>query len=136
MREDIIIKHLKNLTLKNNKIKDAFIMGIDGLLISVMEKKEDNQSIAARMAGVIDAAKRIENKIPEALSVIVKNEKIVAIPLSENFLIVLIASKDINSFSVIKLVDKNKQNILNMIEKREFGDLFSYNPVEVEGLDI
>jgi len=88
------------------------------------------------MAGVIDAAKRIENKIPEALSVIVRNEKIVAIPLSENFLIVLIASKDINSFSVIKLVDKNKQNILNMIEKREFGDLFSYNPVEVEGLDI
>jgi len=136
MREDIIIKHLKNLTLENNKIKDAFIMGIDGLLISVMEKKEDNQSIAARMAGVIDAAKRIENKIPEALSVIVRNEKIVAIPLSENFLIVLIASKDINSFSVIKLVDKNKQNILNMIEKREFGDLFSYNPVEVEGLDI
>lgn len=136
MREDIIIKHLKNLTLENNKIKDAFIMGIDGLLISVMEKKEDNQSIAARMAGVIDAAKRIENKIPEALSVIVRNEKIVAIPLSENFLIVLIASKDINSFSVIKLVGKNKQNILNMIEKREFGDLFSYNPVEVEGLDI
>ena len=136
MREDIIIKHLKNLTLENNKIKDAFIMGIDGLLISVMEKKEDNQSIAARMAGVIDAAKRIENKIPEALSVIVRNEKIVAIPLSENFLIVLIASKDINSFSVIKLVDKNKQNILNMIEKREFGDLFSYNPTEVEGLDI
>jgi predicted regulator of Ras-like GTPase activity (Roadblock/LC7/MglB family) len=136
MREDILIKHLKNLTLENNKIKNAFIMGIDGLLISVMEKKEDNQSIAARMAGVIDAAKRIENRIPEALSVMAKNEKIIAIPLSENFLIVLIASKDINSWSVIKLVDKNKQNILNMIEKREFGDLFSYNPTEVEGLDI
>lgn len=136
MREDILIKHLKNLTLENNKIKNAFIMGIDGLLISVMEKKKDNQEIAARMAGVIDAAKRIENRIPEALSVMTKNGKIIAIPLSENFLIVLIASKDINSFSVIKLVDKNKQNILNMIEKREFGDLFSYNPVEVEGLDI
>jgi len=136
MREDILIKHLKNLTLENNKIKNAFIMGIDGLLISVMEKKEDNQSIAARMAGVIDAAKRIENRIPEALSVMAKNEKIIAIPLSENFLIVLIASKDINSWSVIKLVDKNKQNILNMIEKREFGDLFSYNPAKVEGLDI
>ncbi|MEN6379383.1 MAG: roadblock/LC7 domain-containing protein [Methanofastidiosum sp.] len=136
MREDILIKHLKNLTLENNKIKNAFIMGIDGLLISVMEKKKDNQEIAARMAGVIDAAKRIENRIPEALSVMTKNGKIIAIPLSENFLIVLIASKDINSWGVIKLVDKNKQNILNMIEKREFGDLFSYNPTEVEGLDI
>jgi len=136
MREDILIKHLKNLTLEDNKIKDAFIMGVDGLLISVMKKKEDNQSIAARMAGVIDAAKRIENSIPEALSVIVKDWKIIAIPLSDNFLIVLIASKDINSYSVIKLVDKNKQNILSLIEKREFGDLFSYNPAQVEGLDI
>ena len=136
MREDILIKHLKNLTLEDNKIKDAFIMGVDGLLISVMKKKEDNQSIAARMAGVIDAAKRIENSIPEALSVIVKDWKIIAIPLSDNFLIVLIASKDINSYSVIKLVDKNKQNILSLIEKREFSDLFSYNPAKVDGLDI
>ncbi|HNR45112.1 MAG TPA: hypothetical protein PLI06_07475 [Methanofastidiosum sp.] len=136
MREDILIKHLKNLTLENNKIKNAFIMGIDGLLISVMDKKEDNQIIAARMAGVIDAAKRIENRIPEALSVMIKDKKIIAIPLSENFLIVLIASEDIDSFSVIKLIDKNKQNILSMIEKREFSDLFSYNPAKVDGLDI
>ena len=136
MREDILIKHLKNLTLEDNKIKDAFIMGIDGLLISVMEKKEDNQIIAARMAGVIDVAKRIENRIPEALSVMVKNWKIIAIPLSEKFLIVLIASKDINSWSVVKLVYKDKQNILSIIEKREFVDLFSYDPAKVEGLDI
>ena len=111
-------------------------MGIDGLLISVMEEKEDNQIIAAIMAGVIDAAKRIENRTPEALSIMVKDWKIIAIPLSETFLIVLIASKDINSYSAIKLIDKYKQNILSMIEKREFSDLFSYNPAEVEGLDI
>ncbi|MDY1591553.1 MAG: hypothetical protein RBS85_05255 [Methanofastidiosum sp.] len=136
MREDILIKHLKNLILENNSIKNAFIMGIDGLLISVMEEKEDNQIIAAIMAGVIDAAKRIENRTPEALSIMVKDWKIIAIPLSETFLIVLIASKDINSYSAIKLIDKYKQNILSMIEKREFSDLFSYNPAEVEGLDI
>ena len=136
MREDILIKHLKNLTLENKKIKDAFIMGVDGLLIAVIEKKEDNQEIAARMAGVIDAAKRIEDSLPDALSVIVKNGKIIALPISENFLIVIIAAKDINSYDVLKLINKNKQNILGMIEKSEFSDLFSFKPAEVEGLDI
>ncbi|KYC45598.1 MAG: hypothetical protein AMQ22_02198 [Candidatus Methanofastidiosum methylothiophilum] len=136
MREDILIKHLRNLTLENNKIKDAFIMGVDGLLIAVMEKKEDNQKIAARMAGVIDVARRIENRLPDALSVTVSNGKIIALPISDNFLVVVIADKDINSYSVIKLIDKNKDNILGMIEKREFNDLYSFNPTEVEGLDI
>lgn len=136
MREDILIKHLRNLTLENNKIKDAFIMGVDGLLIAVMEKKEDNQKIAARMAGVIDVAKRIENRLPDALSVTVSNGKIIVLPISENFLVVVIADKDINSYSVIKLIDKNKDNILGMIEKREFNDLYSFNPTKVEGLDI
>ena len=136
MREDILIKHLRNLTLENNKIKDAFIMGVDGLLIAVMEKKEDNQKIAARMAGVIDVAKRIENRLPDALSVTVSDGKIIALPISENFLVVVIADKDINSYSVIKLIDKNKDNILGMIEKREFNDLYSFNPTKVEGLDI
>ena len=136
MREDILIKHLKNLTRENNKIKDAFIMGVDGLLISVIEKREDNQKIAARMSGVIDAAKRIEDRLPDALSVIVTDEKIIVLPISENFLIVIIAAKNINSYDVLKLIAKNKQNILNMIEKREFGDLFSFSPAEVEGLDI
>jgi len=136
MREDILIKHLKNLTLENNKIKDAFIMGVDGLLIAVIEEKEDNQKIAARMAGVIDVAKRIEDRLPDALSVMVRDGKIIALPLSEKFLIVVISTKDTNSYNVIKLIDKNKQNILSMIEKREFGDLFSFSPAEVEGLDI
>lgn len=136
MREDILIKHLRNLTLENNKIKNAFIMGVDGLLIAVMEKKEDNQKIAARMAGVIDVAKRIENRLPDALSVTVSNGKIIVLPISENFLVVVIADKDINSYSVIKLIDKNKDNILGMIEKREFNDLYSFNPTKVEGLDI
>lgn len=136
MREDILIKHLRNLTLENNKIKDTFIMGVDGLLIAVMEKKEDNQKIAARMAGVIDVAKRIENRLPDALSVTVSNGKIIVLPISENFLVVVIADKDINSYSVIKLIDKNKDNILGMIEKREFNDLYSFNPTKVEGLDI
>lgn len=136
MREDILIKHLRNLTLENNKIKDAFIMGVDGLLIAVMEKKEDNQKIAARMAGVIDVAKRIENRLPDALSVTVSDGKIIVLPISENFLVVVIADKDINSYSVIKLIDKNKDNILGMIEKREFNDLYSFNPTKVEGLDI
>jgi len=136
MREDILIKHLKNLTFENNKIKDAFIMGVDGLLIAVIEKKEDNQNIAARMAGVIDVAKRIENSLPDALSVIVRDGKIIALPLSENFFIVLMTTKDADSYSVIKLIDKNKDNILGMIEKREFTDLYSFNPTEVEGLDI
>lgn len=136
MREDILIKHLRNLTLENNKIKNAFIMGVDGLLIAVMEKKEDNQKIAARMAGVIDVAKRIENRLPDALSVTVSDGKIIALPISENFLVVVIADKDINSYSVIKLIDKNKDNILGMIEKREFNDLYSFNPTKVEGLDI
>lgn len=136
MREDILIKHLKNLTLENNKIKDAFIIGVDGLLIAVIGEKEDNQKIAARMAGVMDSAKRIEDRLPDALSVMTRDGKIIALPLSEKFLIVVIAAKDINSYNVIKLIDKNKQNILSMIEKREFGDLFSFSPAEVEGLDI
>lgn len=136
MREDILIKHLRNLTLENKKIKDAFIMGVDGLLIAVIEKKEDNQKIAARMAGVIDVAKRIENRLPDALSVTVTNGKIIALPISENFLVVVIADKDINSYGVIKLIDKNKDNILGMIEKREFTDLYTFNPTKVEGLDI
>lgn len=136
MREEILIKHLKNLTRENNKIKDAFIMGTDGLLIAVKEKKDENQSIAARMAGVIDAARRIENIIPEALSVTNKNEKIITVPLSETFLIVVIGSKDLTSNETIRLIEKSKQYILGMIEKTEFSDLFSFRPTEVEGLDI
>jgi predicted regulator of Ras-like GTPase activity (Roadblock/LC7/MglB family) len=136
MREEILVKHLKNLTLENNKIKDAFIMGIDGLLIAVKEKKDENQKIAARMAGVIDAAKRIEGKIPEALSVTIKNEKIITVPLSETFLVVVTGDIDLTSYGVIRLIEKNKQYILGMIEKTEFSDLFSFRPTEVEGLDI
>ena len=82
MREDILIKHLRNLTLENNKIKDAFIMGVDGLLIAVMEKKEDNQKIAARMAGGIDVAKKIEKRLPDALSVTGSDGKIIVLPIS------------------------------------------------------
>ncbi|NPV51098.1 MAG: hypothetical protein HPY60_07895 [Candidatus Methanofastidiosum sp.] len=136
MREEILIKHLKNLTRENNKIKDAFIMGTDGLLIAVKEKKDETQRIAARMAGVIDAARRIENIIPEALSVTNKNEKIITVPLSETFLIVVIGSKDLTSNEAIRLIEKSKQYILGMIEKTEFSDLFSFRPTEVEGLDI
>jgi len=136
MREEILIKHLKNLTRENNKIKDAFIMGTDGLLIAVKEKKDETQRIAARMAGVIDAARRIENIIPEALSVTNKDEKIITVPLSETFLIVVIGSKDLTSNEAIRLIEKSKQYILGMIEKTEFSDLFSFRPTEVEGLDI
>ncbi|KYC45980.1 MAG: Roadblock/LC7 domain protein [Candidatus Methanofastidiosum methylothiophilum] len=136
MREDILIKHLKNLTFENKMIKDAFIMGIDGLLIAVKEENDQNEGIAARMSGVIDAAKRIEGQIPESVSVITKDQKIITIPLSENFLIVLKGDKDLNSCSAIRLIEKKKQNILSMIEKREFSDLFSYRPAEVKGLDI
>ena len=136
MREDILIKHLKNLIYENNKIKDAFIMGVDGLLITVLDKKEYNQDIAGIMAGVIDAAKRVEDKLPVALSVRTMNQKIVAVPLSENFFIVIMGESDLNSNNVLELVNKNKLNILGMIENREFSDLFSFRPVKVEGLDI
>lgn len=136
MREEILIKHLKNLSLENSKIKDVFIMGVDGLLIAVREQSEENQNLAARMSGVIDLAKRIENKLPEALSVITTNEKIIAIPLSEDFLIIVIGTKDMDSFSTLKQVGKSKNNILSLIEKTEFSDLFSYRPVEIDGLDI
>lgn len=136
MREEILIKHLKNLSLENNKIKDVFIMGVDGLLIAVRGQSEENQNLAARMSGVIDLAKRIENKLPEALSVITTNEKIIAIPLSEDFLIIVIGTKDMDSFSTLRQVGKSKNNILSLIEKTEFSDLFSYRPVEIDGLDI
>ena len=136
MREEILIKHLKNLSLENSKIKDVFIMGVDGLLIAVREQSEENQNLAARMSGVIDLAKRIENKLPEALSVITTNEKIIAIPLSEDFLIIVIGTKDMDSFSTLRQVGKSKNNILSLIEKTEFSDLFSYRPVEINGLDI
>lgn len=136
MREDILIKHLKNLIYENNKIKDAFIMGVDGLLITVLDKKEDNQELAAIMAGVIDAAKRVEDKLPMILSVRTINGKIVAVPLSENFFIVVMGESDLNSNNVLELINKNKLNILGMIENREFSDVFSFRPVEVEGLDI
>ncbi|HOM95663.1 MAG: hypothetical protein GX941_00885 [Candidatus Methanofastidiosa archaeon] len=136
MREEILIKHLKNLSLENSKIKDVFIMGVDGLLIAVREQSEENQNLAARMSGVIDLAKRIENKLPEALSVITTNEKIIAIPLSEDFLIIVIGTKDMDSFSTLRQVGKSKNNILSLIEKTEFSDLFSYRPVEIDGLDI
>ena len=136
MREDILIKHLKNLSYENNKIKDAFIMGVDGLLITVIDKKEYDQDIAAIMAGVIDAAKRVEDKLPVALSVRTMNGKIIAVPLSENFFIIVMGESDLNSNNVLELVNKNKLNILGMIENREFSDLFSFRPVEVEGLDI
>lgn len=136
MREEILIKHLKNLSLENSKIKDVFIMGVDGLLIAVREQSEENQNLAARMSGVIDLAKRIENRLPEALSVITTNEKIIAIPLSEDFLIIVIGTKDMDSFSTLRQVGKSKNNILSLIEKTEFSDLFSYRPVEIDGLDI
>lgn len=136
MRENILNKHLKNFTLENHKVKDAFIMGVDGLLIAILEKKEDNQRIAAQMAGVIDAAKRMGSKGPVAISVIFNKETILAVPLSENFVIIIIGTKSINSNNIIKLIDKNKQNIINMIEKREFNDLFSFSPREVDGLDL
>ncbi|MBP6932747.1 MAG: roadblock/LC7 domain-containing protein [Candidatus Methanofastidiosum sp.] len=136
MREEILIKHLKNLSLENSKIKDVFIMGVDGLLIAVREQNDENQDLAARMSGVIDLAKRIENKLPEALSVITTNNKIIAIPLSENFLIIIIGTKDMDSFSTLRQVGRSKNNILSLIEKTEFGDLFSYRPVEINGLDI
>jgi len=136
MREDILVKHLKNLIYENNKIKDAFIMGVDGLLITVLDKKEYNQDIAGIMAGVIEAAKRVEDKLPVALSVRTINGKIIAVPLSENFFIVVMGESDLNSNIVLELVNKNKLNILGMIENREFSDLFSFRPVEVEGLDI
>ena len=136
MREEILIKHLKNLSLENSKIKDVFIMGVDGLLIAVREQNDENQDLAARMSGVIDLAKRIENKLPEALSVITTNNKIIAIPLSENFLIIIIGTKDMDSFSTLRQVGRSKNNILSLIEKTEFSDLFSYRPVEIDGLDI
>ncbi len=136
MREDILVKHLKNLIYENNKIKDAFIMGVDGLLITVLDKKEYNQDIAGIMAGVIEAAKRVEDKLPVALSVRTMNGKIIAVPLSENFFIIVMGDSDLNSNIVLELVNKNKLNILGMIENREFSDLFSFRPVEVEGLDI
>jgi len=136
MREEILIKHLKNLSLENSKIKDVFIMGVDGLLIAVREQNDENQDLAARMSGVIDLAKRIENKLPEALSVITTNNKIIAIPLSENFLIIIIGTKDMDSFSTLSQVGRSKNNILSLIEKTEFSDLFSYRPVEINGLDI
>jgi predicted regulator of Ras-like GTPase activity (Roadblock/LC7/MglB family) len=136
MREEILVKHLKNITRDSNKIKDAFIMGVDGLLIAVNEKKDKNQETAAIMAGVLDVAKRIEDRLPEALSVLNKNEKIIAVPLSESFVIVVTGTKDLTSYIVIKSIEKNKQNILGMIEKKEFSDLFSFSPNEVKGLDI
>jgi len=136
MREEILIKHLKNLSLENSKIKDVFIMGVDGLLIAVREQNDENQDLAARMSGVIDLAKRIENKLPEALSVITTNNKIIAIPLSENFLIIIIGTKDMDSFSTLRQVGRSKNNILSLIEKTEFSDLFSYRPVEINDLDI
>ncbi len=136
MREEILIKHLKNLSLENSKIKDVFIMGVDGLLIAVREQNDENQDLAARMSGVIDLAKRIENKLPEALSVITTNNKIIAIPLSENFLIIIVGTKDMDSFSTLRQVGRSKNNILSLIEKTEFSDLFSYRPVEINGLDI
>jgi len=111
-------------------------MGVDGLLIAVREQNDENQDLAARMSGVIDLAKRIENKLPEALSVITTNNKIIAIPLSENFLIIIIGTKDMDSFSTLRQVGRSKNNILSLIEKTEFSDLFSYRPVEINGLDI
>lgn len=135
MRENILIKHLKNLTIENKKIKDAFIMGVDGLLIAVLDRQEDHQRIAARMAGVIESSKRVDNVIPKVVSVVSKNKNIVAIPLSDKFVIVLIGTKSLNIMTALKQVDKNKQNIISMIEKREFNDLFSFRPVEVKGLD-
>ncbi|MCC7573692.1 MAG: roadblock/LC7 domain-containing protein [Candidatus Methanofastidiosum sp.] len=136
MREDILIKHLKNLTFANKEIKDAFLMDVDGLLIAVLDKNRDKQDIAARMAGVIDAAKRIENKLPDAISVITNENSIVAIPLSEKFLLVVLGTNGLNIHNLRKLVDKNKDNILSMIEKREFNDLYTFNPTEIKGLDI
>jgi len=136
MREDILIKHLKNLTFANKEIKDAFLMDVDGLLIAVLDKNRDKQDIAAQMAGVIDAAKRIENKLPDAISVITNENSIVAIPLSEKFLLVVLGTNGLNIHNLRKLVDKNKDNILSMIEKREFNDLYTFNPTEIKGLDI
>ena len=122
MRENILIKHLKNLTIENKKIKDAFIMGVDGLLIAVLDKQEDHQRIAARMAGVIESSKRVDNVIPKVVSVVSKNKNIVAIPLSDKFVIVLIGTKSINIMTALKQVEKTKQNIISMIEKPMVSD--------------
>ncbi len=136
MREEILIKHLKNLIFENEKIEDAFIMNIEGLLVTVLRNEEEYQKIAAVMAGIIDFARRMENKDPEALSFTITDKSIIAVPLSEKFYVVVLAEKYLNSFSVIRLIEKNRQNILGMIEKTDFNDLFSFRPVEVQGLDI
>ncbi len=135
MRENILIKHLNNIMLENSKIKDAFIMGVDGLLIAAIESSEDRQRVAARMAGVIGDSKRVYDIMPKAVSVIVKNKNIIAVPISEKFIIVLVGSKGLNVLSSLKLINKNKENIVNMIEKNEFIDIFTFKPREIKGLD-
>ena len=135
MRENILIKHLNNIMLENSKIKDAFIMGVDGLLIAAIENSEDRQRVAARMAGVIGDSKRVYDIMPKAVSVIVKNKNIIAVPISEKFIIVLVGSKGLNVLSSLKLINKNKENIVNMIEKNEFIDIFTFKPREIKGLD-
>ncbi|HOG73910.1 MAG TPA: hypothetical protein PLP47_03125 [Methanofastidiosum sp.] len=135
MRENILIKHLNNIILENSKIKDAFIMGVDGLLIAAIDNNEDRQRIAARMAGVLATSRRIEDRMPYATSVIIKKKNIVAIPMSEKFVMIIVGTKSLNLMSILRLVNKNKENIISVIEKNEFSDIFSYNPVEVKGLD-
>lgn len=135
MRENILIKHLNNIILENSKIKDAFIMGVDGLLIAAIDNNEDRQRIAARMAGVLATSRRIEDRMPYGTSVIIKKKNIVAIPMSEKFVMIIVGTKSLNLMSILRLVNKNKENIISVIEKNEFSDIFSYNPVEVKGLD-
>lgn len=110
-------------------------MGIDGLLIAVLNKKEDHQRIAAKMSGAIEASKRVEDVMPKAVSVITKNKNITAIPLSETYVIVLIGTKSLNILNAVKHIEKNRLNIISMIENKEFSDVFSFSPVEVDGLD-
>lgn len=136
MREEILIKHLKNFIFENREIKDVFIMNTEGLLVTVIRNDEANLEIAAKMSGVIETAKRIKGCTPDSITVDVSNERIIAAPLTEDFFIVLIGTTKLNSFDALKLVEKTRENILIMIEKREFTDLFSYDPDEIKGLDI
>ncbi|HOD62614.1 MAG TPA: hypothetical protein PKG96_11000, partial [Bacilli bacterium] len=117
MRENILIKYLNNIILENSKIKDAFIMGVDGLLIAALDNNEDRQRIAARMAGVLATSRRIEDRIPNATSVIIKKKNIMAIPMSEKFVVVIVGTKSLNLMSILRLVNKNKENIIGVIEK-------------------
>ncbi len=136
MREEILTKHLKNFVFESVEIKDAFIMSSEGLLVADIKKNEENLQIAAKMAGVIEASKRIKERVPDSISVAISKKTILTAPLTEDFFIVLIGTTKLNPSEALDLIEKNRENILIMLEKREFTDLFSYNPSQIKGLDI